>query len=418
MMLTTCRRLVRKPVRSAGYSAMREPRAEPIDDATLGARCDPLLPCEYSANTGCWHAHQHRLRRWESGWRGGSHIYSRRKRTQLMGSAWTIGTNITQFDVDAFSLAKAAESLATFYSEDVNPPDSTYIFSNSASAILAIKNPRNKKAHEHSLMFHQSLTTFCLNHSDARIILVWSPEDHDLEGRKMAHGLAAEPCQHGHHNDFNRVQSAAYQKNRARYNAFFNWGTEWLVQQSQRGYSGQSWLPTDFGTRTGSAHIPHPKPPRALPLRMPTLSPALWMGRTTPCGRQPRNERKTTKDVKPGPHSIPDAPHPLCCSLRWTMLLWALMSYASPGDAEEASACLCGALFKTDTHVLYDCPYRLLPVARHLSRMVYNGTKTPYHTIYRSRNTHRLLTFLQKSGALSWPEPGPPPDVPPEPEPD
>jgi hypothetical protein len=86
-----------------------------------------------------------------------------------------------------------------------------------------------------------------------------------------------------------------------------------------------------------------------------------------------------------------------------------------PNDPEEASACPCGAIFKTDSHVFYDCSHNLIPVARHLSRMVYNGTKTPYHAIYRSRNVHRLLIFLQKSGALSRPDPGPP-DVPPDPD--
>ncbi len=54
-------------------------------------------------------------------------------------------------------------------------------------------------------------------------------------------------------------------------------------------------------------------------------------------------------------------------------------------------------VLKTDTgnRILYECPHRMLPIARHLSRMVYNDIKTPYHAIYRSKNTHRLLTFLQ-----------------------
>ena len=82
-------------------------------------------------------------------------------------------------------------------------------------------------------------------------------------------------------------------------------------------------------------------------------------------------------------------------------------------SSEEASACPCGAIFKTDDHVFYDCKHGLLPAARHLSRMVYNGTETPYHGIYRSRNSHRLLTFLQMSGAMSRPYPGLITEVPP-----
>jgi hypothetical protein len=75
----------------------------------------------------------------------------------------------------------------------------------------------------------------------------------------MAHGLAVEACQRGHHNDLNCVQSAAYQKSRAHYSAFFNWGTEWLVQQTQHRYGGFTWRPTDFGERTWVCTHPPPK---------------------------------------------------------------------------------------------------------------------------------------------------------------
>ncbi len=85
-----------------------------------------------------------------------------------------------------------------------------------------------------------------------------------------------------------------------------------------------------------------------------------------------------------------------------------------PKDPEENSACPCGCLFRTDLHILYDCPR--FGAARHISRMVYNGTPTPYHALYRSTNSHRLLAFLQISGALSKPETGPVTSVPPEPD--
>lgn len=53
-------------------------------------------------------------------------------------------------------------------------------------------------------------------------------------------------------------------------------------------------------------------------------------------------------------------------------------------DPEKASACPCEVLFKTDVHILYDCPHQLIPVARHLSRIVYNGIRTTY----TAPNTH------------------------------
>ncbi|KAH9019550.1 hypothetical protein EDB85DRAFT_2294127, partial [Lactarius pseudohatsudake] len=29
-------------------------------------------------------------------------------------------------------------------------------------------------------------------------------------------------------------------------------------------------------------------------------------------------------------------------------------------------------------HILYECPHKLIPAARHISRIVYNGIRTPY----------------------------------------
>jgi hypothetical protein len=55
---------------------------------------------------------------------------------------------------------------------------------------LAVKNPRSKKALHQSLMFHQSLTTFSLHHTDTRIVLVWN---HESEVKAIQ--LAADACQ-------------------------------------------------------------------------------------------------------------------------------------------------------------------------------------------------------------------------------
>jgi hypothetical protein len=36
--------------------------------------------------------------------------------------SWTIGSELTQFDADAFALARTAETLAEYYTEEVIPP--------------------------------------------------------------------------------------------------------------------------------------------------------------------------------------------------------------------------------------------------------------------------------------------------------
>jgi hypothetical protein len=41
---------------------------------------------------------------------------------------WVIGTELTQFDTDAYVLARAAEVLAQCYTKEVAPPISIYMF--------------------------------------------------------------------------------------------------------------------------------------------------------------------------------------------------------------------------------------------------------------------------------------------------
>ena len=108
--------------------------------------------------------------------------------------AWTIGSELTQFDADAYALARTAETLAHYYTEEVPPPANIFILSPSAPALQAVKNPRSKKAHSFALRFHKALTLFSLFHRDTGIFLVWAPIDDELVGSRLAHHLAAEAC--------------------------------------------------------------------------------------------------------------------------------------------------------------------------------------------------------------------------------
>src|SRR6266702_2507512 len=322
------------------------------------------------------------------------------------GNAWTLGRSMTQFDVDAFSIAKAAESLAVCYANEVATPDLFYIISNSAPALQAVRNPRNTKAHDHALMFHQSLTTLCLNHRNVQVILLWAPEDHNSEGRGVAHGLAAEACRHGRREDLKRIMSAAYQKDLARQQVFINWGMEWRVGRGilERGDCGEkTWV------YNNAPPLAPPSFHRAHTLTRPPN------GGSHPLWRAATAREKDDKGRQTGP--------PLYSRRTTSTALRLAVDHAFTGtyvirfwpkDPEENSACPCGCLFRTDLHILYDCPH--FGAARHISRMVYNGTPTPYHALYRSTNSHRLLAFLQISGALFKPETGPVTSVPPEPD--
>jgi hypothetical protein len=121
-------------------------------------------------------------------------------------------SNLTQFDADAYALARTAEEITHTYTDEVPPPDNIFIFSNLASALQAVQNPRSIKAHSNALHFHHALTTFTLRHSHIAFYLVWSPADGDLEGFQMASTWATAACLHNPPNGLDRVQSAAFQK--------------------------------------------------------------------------------------------------------------------------------------------------------------------------------------------------------------
>jgi hypothetical protein len=138
-------------------------------------------------------------------------------------NTWSAGGDLTQFDANIYALARAAEEIAHTYTDEVPPPDNLFIFSNSASALQAIKNPRSIKAHSSALQFHRVLTIFTLCHSHVSFYLIWSPADGDLEGFWMASTWAAAACLHDPPNGLDHVQSAAFQKDRAHAQAFLNW---------------------------------------------------------------------------------------------------------------------------------------------------------------------------------------------------
>jgi hypothetical protein len=127
-------------------------------------------------------------------------------------SAWSAGGNLTQFDADAFALARAAEEITHTYTDEVPPPDNIFIISNSASALQAVQNPRSIKAHTSALRFHHVLTIFTLRHSHVSFYLIWSPADGDLEGYWMASTWAAAACLHDPPNGVDWIQLAAFQK--------------------------------------------------------------------------------------------------------------------------------------------------------------------------------------------------------------
>ncbi|KAH9046212.1 hypothetical protein EDB84DRAFT_1629057 [Lactarius hengduanensis] len=138
------------------------------------------------------------------------------------------GRDMLQFDAGAFTLARTAEALAVDYADEVVPPDQIFILSPSSSALQAVKNPRSQSASKAALMFHQSLTTLVLRHPDLLLHLVWIPRDEELEGQNVAH-LRAQEAARLDPPDQPHLRSAAFQKRRAREEAFHSWAFDWYL---------------------------------------------------------------------------------------------------------------------------------------------------------------------------------------------
>jgi hypothetical protein len=145
--------------------------------------------------------------------------------------SWTIGSELTQFNADAFAIARAAETLAEYYTEEVQPPINFFLLSNNASALQAVKNPHSVKAHEAALRFHKALTLLTLRHQQVSYFLVWAPADNSLEGHNIAVEAAKEASWCLPPDSMDHIQSASFQKCWARQKAFLAWEHEFGLEQ-------------------------------------------------------------------------------------------------------------------------------------------------------------------------------------------
>jgi hypothetical protein len=157
---------------------------------------------------------------------GGAATTNLRGGAEITSHDWVIGTELTQFNADAYVLAKAAETLAYCYMQEVAPPLRIFFFCSSSPALQAVQNTRSTKAHSYTLHFHKALTTFFSAHREVQLVLCWAPKDNKLEGDWMARSLATAACCRNLAdlpNGMDRILLAAYQKDRARRQAFHQW---------------------------------------------------------------------------------------------------------------------------------------------------------------------------------------------------
>ncbi|KAH8991201.1 hypothetical protein EDB92DRAFT_1798332 [Lactarius akahatsu] len=87
-------------------------------------------------------------------------------------------------------------------------------------------------------------------------------------------------------------------------------------------------------------------------------------------------------------------------------------------DPPENTSCPCGETVRSTEHILLHCPRFVRP---QISHTILSTAFCPINPLYPNTDffstrtgEKKLCRFLQETGALSWPDSGPPPYVPPE----
>ena len=205
----------------------------------------------------------------------------------------------------------------------------------------------------------------------------------------------------------NRVQSAAFQKARARETAFLKWSLEWYFQRARNTLN----INAGGGPLDGHAHtFAITDPPNS-------HNHPLWT-RAIDCHRDEKGRKILTK--------------PLYTRRTTSTALQLAVNHAftgsytkrfRPADPPESHTCHCGYGLRTPRHIIIHC-------ARHTQQRINTaiiGTRPPisFTKLFTTkRGAARLLDFIQLTGVGTRPETGPippsnlvpEPDVPPEPD--
>jgi hypothetical protein len=319
---------------------------------------------------------------------GGAAATYSRGGAEVTSHDWVIGTDLTQFDADAYVLARAAEVMAQCYTAEVAPPEHTYLFCSSSPAMQAVMNPRSIKAHSFVLRFHRALTTFFSLHGGL-ITLCWAPKDDSSEGNWLACSLASQVCSRGTAdlpNSMDRILSAAFQKDRARRAAFHQWELEYKAART----CNTLHLESNGSPLDGAAYqYAISQPPSEV--NHPLWSAMVAMekderGRKTRC---PLFTRQTTSTA-----------------LQLAVDHAFTGSYARrfrPNDPPLSLQCPCGFHLHNPNHLIRHCQFYYLHRLSNqiISRGLILSLKTLFsHSVEHSR---RLLSFIQQSRAAMRP---------------
>ena len=234
------------------------------------------------------------------------------------------------------------------------------------------------------MRFHQALTKFFLLFSHTSLTIAWAPFDVTLTGSRLVSYIAEEAAFGTPPDRLDRIQSAAFQKERARKIAFRNWERDYYLDRTLEAFNFR-WLGTP-PTHTYQHAIISPPAETHHPL---------W-----------REATKTQLDIFGHKSKRPVyRRHTTSTALQLAVDHAFTGSYAArfrPSDPPETLQCPCSSRSRDPSHIILDCP--LFDETRTLTRIVTTShSLTLRQLMSDAKYIPRLLQFLDHTQAAARP---------------
>ena len=236
------------------------------------------------------------------------------------------------------------------------------------------------------LRFHKALTSFYLTHADVALFLVWAPADDYLEGYKLASYIASKATYGDPPNGLDRIQSAAYQKDRAQRLIFQKWEQEYYLDRTIETFC-ERWCDTPPSTTYSYTITTHPSE---------THHP-LWKEASKAKVEEDKLGRKVTLPLYHQCTTL--AAFQLAIDHAFT---GTYTKRFRPLDPPESLLCMCGSVLRSPSHIITTCPH-------HYQDRVNTGIHSfngalPLCSLFSTREgVPKLLSFLQASRAAFCP---------------
>jgi hypothetical protein len=240
-----------------------------------------------------------------------------------------------------------------------------------------VPSTRNNGA---AIRFHRALTLLTLCHPQISVFLVWALTDDTRPGPTLARDTALAASWDTPPDGIGRIQSAAFQKDRARKKAFANWEREFGLERCLAQFKLR-WLGESGEGHAYQEHII--KEPPSVGHH------PLWAAATEV--KKDDNGKKT--------HIPKYSRHATSAALQLAVDHAFTGTYARhfhPADPPETTTCPCGAHSRSPSHLICECPC-LLQHCINVGIQSHNCTLTLEKLHSSIKHTHQLMSFISES---------------------